>query len=184
MNRRWARIAFVLIALLGTAYYWLGPGLQVRSDRRTMLARSLEWWQGMGGRGLTHHRPGLQVAYLHPQTGQLSAVWDTQVDFNRVDRLLVQLPEGYWAAVTVLSPGDESITGGLQAVLQKYGWQGTIPPKGAAIGIFSRSGEDENPHLVASKVTAEPDARLILYQRMLGRDGNHMAADFPIHVKE
>lgn len=182
--RAFARTAFVLAFLLGTAYYWLGPDLQLRPERAAMARRAFEWWQGMRGAALTHHRAGLQVAYIDPQTGRVFAVYDARADVSLVQRLLVLVPDGQWAAVTVLTPGDVETTTQLQGALQQYGWRQEIPPHGAAVGIFSRGAQPGQLQLIHAQVSSEPDVVLSLPRGTLGHDGARLASRFYIHVAE
>lgn len=182
--RALARTAFVLISLLASAYYWVGPGLQLRPERTAMAGRVFEWWQGMRGVALTHHRAGLQVAYLDPQTGRLFGVWDAQADVELVKRLLLLLPEGQWAAVTVLTPGDVETTTLLQDALQEYGWVQEVPPHGAAAAIFSRSTQPGQLQLIHAQVSSDPALVLSLPRGMAGQDGTRLASSFYIHVAE
>jgi|GEM_PF-2599402 len=182
--RALARTSFVLVFLLGSAYYWVGPGLQLRTERTAMALRAFEWWQGMRGVALTHHRAGLQVAYLDPQAGRLYAVYDARADVGLAKRILRLVPEGQWAAVTVLTPGDVETTSQLRDELREYGWRQDIPPEGAAVAIFSRSSQPGQLQLIHAQVASKPEIAISLPRGMLGPDGTRLASPFYIHVAE
>jgi hypothetical protein len=142
---------FVLISLGGSLFYLREP---LHQARRT---NAVEWWAGITGRAVSHHRPGIQLAWLDPATGRLTGVRDVFGLPGTVRQAMADLPPNRWLVITVLQMGESEVTLQLGALLKEgAGWSGDLAPvaEGAAALVLGRG--PGGLQVVGERISGEP----------------------------
>jgi hypothetical protein len=188
MRKVGSRIAvalFWLLMLAGTLGYFLTRSFTLRPEPGIKWAHAVEWWQGISGHMLTHHREGLQVAELDPETGRLVAVRDAILDVDIVRQTLEDIPHGHWLIVTALELSSEETTRKLNGVLARVGWSGQLEPvnQGGGIVVLGRRKDSGDFFVVTSQIAAEPPVQVMLPAGTTGPDGSKLERSLSILVK-
>jgi hypothetical protein len=186
----WLRVAslavFIGLLVVGTSFFFFNRDGRISTYRRVTWENAMEWWQGMAGARLTQHRPGFQVAYLNPETGRLTAVWDLIANVDGVEPKLRALPDGEWFVLTMLEPG---ITDGRVSVvdlLRQAGWSGDISRGlngGAAMFVLSRTADHGRFAVVHGQAGDEQNRVVTLQAGLIGEDGATLQRSFVVQVK-
>jgi hypothetical protein len=186
----WLRVVtlavFIGFFILGTSFFFFDRGGRISSFRRASWENAIEWWQGMAGARLTHHRAGFQVAYMNPETGRLTAVWDLIANVDGVEPKLRALPDGEWFVLTMLEPGITDGPVSVVNLLRQAGWSGDISPAanaGAAIFILSRTADHDRFAIMSAQAGGEQNQLVTLQAGLIGKDGATLRRSFVVQVK-
>jgi hypothetical protein len=158
--KRWRILAFALfvaISLGGTCYY-LGEPLH-----QAQLANARDWWEGITGRQVTEHRPGIQLAWVDPATGRLTGVRDAFGLVDPVRQAMAELPPDRLLAITVLQMGDSDVLPQLTEMLRtEASWDGDLAPASAGAAAIVLQRGPSGLQVVAQQLSAEPRVTLDL----------------------